>query len=103
VTLLTQCGIADDAADLEDHDGSWHRDAPIRVAAPRDRTCRRPPRQLVVFRAASGPFTPATADVLKLAALHLTTALQLTAGTPPASLDSPRETRREARDSDPPS
>jgi hypothetical protein len=94
VILLTQGGVADDAADLEDHDGSWHRDAPIRVAAPVTVPAGGPPRQLVVFRAASGPFTPATADVLKLAALHLTTALHLTAGTtPPASVDSPRETR----------
>jgi hypothetical protein len=90
VILLMRTALS--IADLEDHDGSWERDAPIRLAAPVTAPAGGPSPQLVVYRAALGPFTPATADVLKLAALHLATALHFAAGA--ASSDSPRETRR---------
>lgn len=93
LVLLGPSGVSDRSTDLKDHDGSWQREAPIRLAAPVTVPAGGPPRQLVVFRAAHGPFTPATADVLKLAALHLTTALHLSASTaPPTSADSARET-----------
>ncbi len=50
-------------------------EAPIQVGAPVTLPGDGSPCQLVVFRAVHGPFTPATAEVLTLAALHMTTAL----------------------------
>jgi hypothetical protein len=59
-------------------------DAPNQTSAPVSvpgggASCR-----LVVFRGVQGPFTPATAEVLTLAALHMTTALYVASysGTP---------------------
>ena len=71
-------------------------DAPIQLAARVALPGGVPPCQLVVFRALHGPFTPATAEVLTLAALDMTTALYVAAGatvprateTPAARLDS---------------
>jgi hypothetical protein len=52
-------------------------EAPIHVGAPVSAPGGGPPCQLVVFRAIHGPFTPATAEVVTLAALHITTALHV--------------------------
>ncbi len=62
-------------------------DAPIHVGAPITVPGGGPPCQLVVFRAVHGPFTPATAEVVTLAALHMTTALYVasSAGTSSAA------------------
>ena len=54
-------------------------EAPIQLAA-RVTVPAGSPYQLVVFRALHGPFTPATAEVLTLAALDMTTALYVAAG-----------------------
>ena len=55
-------------------------EAPIQLAARVTVPAGGSPYQLVVFRALHGPFTPATAEVLTLAALDMTTALYLAAG-----------------------
>src|ERR1051326_8812435 len=60
----------------EQHDPALRQlDAPNQTSAPVSVPGGGEPCQLVVFRAVQGPFTPATAEVLTLAALHMTTAL----------------------------
>jgi len=69
---------------------------PIQLAARVTVPAGGSPYQLVVFRALHGPFTAATAEVLTLAALDMTTALYVAAGVtaprpspePAARLDS---------------
>src|SRR5215470_9107006 len=55
-------------------------DAPIQIAAPVTLPGGGAPCQLVVFRAVHGPFTPATTEVLTIAALHVATALYVASG-----------------------
>jgi hypothetical protein len=69
-------------SDATPEDASRQLEAPIQIAAPVTLPGGTPAYQLVVFRAVHGPFTPATSEVLTLAALHMTTALYVASGPP---------------------
>jgi hypothetical protein len=94
VIWLMEKGLSSDVARPSDDGGSSRPlDAPIQIGAPVPVPGGGAPRQIVVFRAANGPFTAATADVLKLTALHVATALHLAAQTTPPALEDPTAKR----------
>ena len=95
VIWLPETGLPGDGARSAEGEGvSRSLDAPIQIGAPVGMPGGAPPCQLVVFRAVHGPFTVATADVLMLAALHLTTALYVAAGVPPSTVEELPAARR---------
>ena len=88
VIFLGEAGASRHVDGASDEDSSWRPlDAPIHIGVELVTPGGGPARQLVVFRALHGPFTAPTVDVLKLAALHVSTALQIaSAMIPPADL-----------------
>jgi hypothetical protein len=82
------------ARPLDDAPPSRGRHALIQVGAAVTIPGGGPPGQLVVFRAVHGPFTAPTTEVLKLAALHVATALHVVGGPAPSASQDPPAVKR---------